>query len=174
VLLEILLFGGEADVHATIAMSGSRGGVTLRTTPPPFAGTYSEYHRRLQVVLAGRSAEEIVLSEASHGAGGRRGSDLHQAAALAAAMVGSLGVVGRNDLLFLAPHEDTDELLSYVDVRTTARAELAKAEEACRSTLISHRAALDEIAATLLRVGRIDGVIATAIIDAHRQMKGRK
>jgi hypothetical protein len=45
---------------------------------------------------------------------------------------------------------------------------LVKAAEACRSTLISYRAALDEIAATLLRVGRIDGVIATAIIDAHR------
>jgi len=170
-LLEILLCGGEANVHATIAMSGSRGGETLRTKPPPFAGTYSEYHRRLQVLLAGRSAEEIVLSEASHFAGGRRGSDLHQAAALAAAMVGSLGIVGRNDLLFLAPHEDTDELLSYVDVRTTVRAELVKAEEACRSMLISHRAALDKIAATLLQAGRIDGATAAAIIGTHRETK---
>jgi len=173
-LMELLLFGGEADVHATIARSGNAGGATLRTKPPSIAGTYSEYHRRLQVLLAGRTAEEIVTGEASHGAGGRRGSDLQQATALAAAMVASLGLAGPNRLLFLAPPEDTDELLSYADVRATAYAELVKAAEACRSMLISHRAALDEIAATLLRAGRIDGVTAAAIIVAHRETKERE
>ena len=170
-LMELVLFGSEADVHATIARSGNRGGATLRTKPPTFAGTYSDYHAQLQVLLAGRTAEEIVCGEASHSAAGRRGSDLQRATALAAAMVASLGLAGPNRLLFLAPPEETDELLSYADVRATAYAELVKAAEACRSTLISHRAALDEIAATLLRAGRIDGVTAAAIIVAHRETK---
>ena len=170
-LMEILLFGGENDVHATIALSGSTGGATLRTKLPSLAGTYSDYQARLQALLAGRTAEEMVTGEASHGAGGRRGSDLQQATALAAAMVASLGLAGPNRLLFLAPRQDTDELLSYADVRTTAYAELVKAAEACHSVLISHRAALDEIAATLLRAGRIDGVTAAAIIVAHRETK---
>jgi cell division protease FtsH len=173
-LMELLLFGGATDVHATIARSGNTGGATVRTKPPLLAGTYSDYHARLQVLLAGRTAEEIAIGEASHGASGRRGSDLQQAAAIAAAMVASLGLAGPNRLLFLAPHENTDELLSYADVRTTAHAELVKAEEACRSTLISHRAALDEIAATLLRAGRVDGVTAAAIVGAHRETKERE
>jgi len=170
-LMELVLFGGEADVHATIARSGNTGGATIRTKPPSLAGTYSDYQGRLQVLLAGRIAEEIAIGEASHGAGGRRGSDLQHATALAAAMVASLGLAGPNRLLFLAPLEDTDELLSYADVRTTAYAELVKAAAACRSTLLSHRAALDEIAATLLQAGRIDGVAAAAIVGAHRETK---
>jgi cell division protease FtsH len=168
---EIVLFGQEADVHATIAKSGERGGVTVRTRAPPFAGTYSDYQRRLQVLLAGRTAEEILLNEASHSAGGRRGSDLQHAAALAAAMVGSLGIAGPKQLLFLATHEETDELLSYVDVRVAAHAELVQAAEACRSTLLEYRAALEEIAATLLRAGRIDGVSAAGMIRAYRDVK---
>ena len=169
-VMDIVLFAHEADIHATIARSGERGGATVRTQAPPFAGTYSDYQRRLQVLLAGRTAEEIITGEASHGAGGRRGSDLHQAAALAAAMVGSLGIAGPKQLLFLGPHDDTDELLSYVDVRAAAHAELMRAAEACRSTLLEHRAALEEIASTLLRAGRIDGVSAAGIIRAHRDL----
>jgi Peptidase family M41 len=170
-LTEIVLFAYEADVQATIARSKERGGATVRTKVPPFAGTYSGYQHRLQVLLAGRTAEEIVLGAASHGAGGRRGSDLQQATAHAAAMVGSLGIGGTEQLLFLASHDDTDELLSYVDVRLAARAELIRAAEACHSLLLEHRTALEEIAATLLRAGRIDGVSAADIIHTHRNIE---
>jgi ATP-dependent Zn protease len=171
VVTEIVHFGHEADVHASIVRSGNRGGATVRTQTPPFAGTYSDYQYRLQVLLAGRIAEEIMLGEASHGAGGTRGSDLQQATALAAAMVGSLGMAGPKHLLFFASHEDTDELLSYVDVRLAAHAELTRAAEACRSTLLEHRAALEEIASTLLRAGRIDGISAADMIRAHRDIE---
>jgi cell division protease FtsH len=170
-LTEIVLFGHEADVHATIARSKERGGATVRTKVPTFAGTYSGYQRRLQVLLAGRTAEKIVLGEASHAAGGTRGSDLQRATALAAAMVGSLGLAGPKQLLFFASHEDTDELLSYVDVRLAVHAELMLAAEACRSTILEHRAALEEIASTLLRAGRIDGVSAADIIHTHRHIE---
>ena len=80
----------------------------------------------------------------------------------------------RKRLLFLGPADDANELLFHFDVRTAAHAELVTAMDACRSTLMSHRTVLDEIAATLLRVGRIDGVTATAILDALGQMRGRK
>ncbi|SIO66852.1 ATP-dependent Zn proteases [Bradyrhizobium erythrophlei] len=166
-LTEIVLFGHEADVQATIASSNERGGATVRTKAPPFAGTYAGYQHRLQVLLAGRTAEEIMLGEASHGAA----SDLRQATAVAAAMVGSLGIAEPKQLLFLAPHDDTDGLLSYVDVRLAARAELIRAAEACHSLLLEHRVALEEIASTLLRAGRIDGVSAAGIIRAHRDLK---
>lgn len=51
------------------------------------------------------------------------------------------------------------------------RAELIRAAEACHSLLLEHRTALEEIASTLLRAGRIDGVSAAGIIRAHRDLK---
>jgi cell division protease FtsH len=170
VVVEIVHFGHDAHVHASIVRSGNRGGATVRTQAPPFTGTYSDYQCRLQVILAGRTAEEIVLGEASDGAGGSRGSDLQQATALAAAMVASLGLAGPKQLLFLASHDDTDELLSYSDVRVAAHAELMRAAELCRSMLLQHRVALDEVASTLLRTGRIDGVSAAEIIRAYHDV----
>lgn len=163
-LMEIVLFGSEHDLHATIAASGDRGGGTIRTRPAPFAGTYSDYRNRLQVLLAGRAAEEIEFSAASHGAGGR-GSDLALAARIAAAMVGSLGVAGNASLLLLAPQDDTDKLLSYPEVRRAARAELTSAADASRFLLLEHRRALEEIAESLLRDGSIDGREAAAILN---------
>jgi cell division protease FtsH len=46
-LAEIVLFGHEAALHAIVARSGERGGATVRTQAPPFAGTYSDYDREL-------------------------------------------------------------------------------------------------------------------------------
>jgi cell division protease FtsH len=170
-LLEVVLFGQPDQVHATIAMSNETGGSTVRLKAPPFAGDYSDYFARLEMLLAGRAAEELVRGGPSHGAGGRRGSDLHRATAVAAAMVASLGIAGPSPLLFLGTLDDTTELLSYLDVRKAAHAELTKAAESCKAILLEHRAALDEIIARLLKAGRLDGVTAAAIIDAHRQGK---
>jgi cell division protease FtsH len=170
-LVEVVLLAEPEQVHATIAVLNGTGGTTMRIKTPPFAGTYADYVVRLQILLAGRAAEEIVRSGPSHGAGGRRGSDLQRATALAAAMVASVGLAGPSPLLFLGTLDDTTELLSYFDVRKAAHAELAKAAESCRAILLEHRAALEEMTARLLSAGRLDGVTAAAIIDAHRQSR---
>ncbi|MEA2342619.1 MAG: hypothetical protein QOF63_788 [Thermoanaerobaculia bacterium] len=170
-LVELVLFGEPGQVHANIAVSDGTGGRTLRIKAPPFAGTYADYFKRLQVLLAGRAAEAIVLGGPSHGAAGTRKSDLQRATALAAAMVASLGLAGPSPLLFLGSLDDTNELLSYLDVRTAAHAELMQADESCRAVLCAHRAALDEMSAQLLKAGRLSGVAAAAIIEAHAQAK---
>jgi cell division protease FtsH len=172
-LMEIVLFGSEHDLHATIAASGDRGGGTIRTRPAPFAGTYADYRNRLQVLLAGRAAEEIEFSAASHGAGGR-GSDLEFAARIAAAMVASLGVAGNASLLLLGQQDDTDKLLSYPEVRRAARAELMSAADASRSMLLEHRRTLEEIAETLLRDGSINGREAAAILRERRGLENTR
>lgn len=170
-LVEVVLFAEPEQVHATIAMSNDTGGTTTRLKSPPFGGTYADYFARLQMLLAGRAAEELVGGGPSHGAGGRRGSDLHRATAVAAAMVASLGIAGPSPLLFLGTLDDTTELLSYFDVRKAAHAELTKAADSCRAILSQHRAALEEMTARLLSAGRLDGVTAAGIIEAYRQAK---
>lgn len=172
---EIELFGNEADVHANIAAVGIRGGCTTRTKAPPFSGTYHDYARRLQVLLAGRTAEELLLSAASHGAGGRQGSDLQVAASMAAGMCASLGIAGKSKLLYLGDVGRTDELLSYPEVREAANRELAKAEKAVRALLLQRKPALRAIASKLLKDKRLDGSTAGAIIrKTVAAKKGRR
>jgi ATP-dependent Zn protease len=166
---DIVLFGNEADVHANIAAIGIRGGYTTRTKAPAFAGTYHDYVRRLQVLLAGRAAEELLLGAASHGAGGRQGSDLQVAASMAAGMCASLGIAGPSKLLYLGDFDRTEDLLSYPEVREATYRELAKAEKAVSALLSDRKVALEEIAAKLLRDKRMDGPVAASILTKHRR-----
>jgi AAA+ superfamily predicted ATPase len=165
ILMDILCFGDAEHLHATVTASGTRGGITMRTRPPYLSGTYEDYNRRLQIFLAGRIAEEIVLDAVSHGGGGGRGSDLDQGTKLAAAMVASLGLAGPAPLLYLGAKEDTDKLLSYPEVRSAVHTELVQASESCRTKLLEHRDALEEVAAKLLRNGKINGAAVAAILS---------
>ncbi|MFQ3451806.1 AAA family ATPase [Bradyrhizobium sp. UFLA01-814] len=165
-LAEMLLFGEVDCLFAHIAASGDRGGATIRTRTPALQGTYEDYSKRLQVLLAGRVAEKMIFHAYSDGGGGRKGSDLDQGTRLATAMVASLGLVDTS-LLFLGSREDTRELLSYPEVRRAARTELTRAADACRSTLIEHRESLERIAAVLLKNGSLDGVRAAKFLSGN-------
>jgi cell division protease FtsH len=152
-----VLFNGPAGIHATISPSRGVGGRVVRTEMREAAGTYDDYSRRLQVLLAGRTAEILMCGDCGHGSGGVAGSDMAIAASMAAAMSGSVGLSGSRPLLFLAPRENTPELLSYPEVRLAANEELTKAADACRALLQRHRGALEAVTEVLLAEGRIDG-----------------
>jgi cell division protease FtsH len=98
---------------------------------------YEAFVTRLEVLLAGRTAEEVLLGSASHGAVGAAGSDLDQATTVAAATVASFSLTGPHPLLYLGPLNRTEDLLSYADVRHAANVELAKAADGCRKLLES-------------------------------------
>jgi cell division protease FtsH len=152
-----VLFNGGAGIHASISPSRGTGGRVVRTEATETAGTYEDYARRLQVLLAGRTAEILMCGDCGHGSGGVAGSDMAVAASMAAAMSGSVGLSGSRPLLFLAPRENTPELLSYPEVRLAANEELTKAADACRALLQRHRGALEAVTEVLLAEGRIDG-----------------
>jgi len=166
-VVDLLLFGRPADLQATVASSRDSMGMTVRARTPRFAGTYDDYHRRLQTILAGRAAESLLLSQPTHGAGGVSGSDLQKAGAIAAAMVASLGLGGPFPLLYLAERHQSEELLRFPEVRAAALLELTKADKACRSILSRHRAALERIAIALMRNGRLCGEEAEAMLAAN-------
>jgi cell division protease FtsH len=167
IVAEVLLFGPDR-VHAVLTSMRDRAGAVVRHPAPELEGTYEDYHRRLQVLLAGRVGEHILCGSMSHGAGGRRGSDLDKATSLAASMVGSLGLAGRTPLLFLGGTDETEALLSFREVRTAANAELSKADRAVRSLLARHPPALESVASTLYKRGRIDGTEVAAILASSR------
>lgn len=170
IVIEVLLNGADG-VHATIAVSSRIGGRVVRTRDLDAAGTYEDYARRLQVLLAGRTAEILLLGDCGHGSGGVPGSDLQIAGAMAAAMAGSIGHSGPHPLLYLASRERTDELLTYSEIRRAAGEELLKAEDACRALLQRHRGALQAVAEVLVEFGRIDGVAVARLMAEQNSWK---
>lgn len=160
---DVIHFGPD-DVFANTARVGSRGGRSVRTTAPACAGTLEIYRRRLQVILAGRAAEELLLGAGSHGAGGSRESDLDHATSLAAAMVGSLGVIGADHITYFGPRDDTRTLLSFAEVREEAARELADAAAAAWSLLEANRAVLDAVAQRLMKCGRVTGLEVSKVL----------
>jgi cell division protease FtsH len=162
ILVDVVLYGPD-NVHANITAKGDNGGAVVRTAGPRLVGDYDNYFKRLQMLLAGRTAEEVVFARAGHGAGGSAGSDLERATGVAAAMVGSFGLAGPRPLLYLGARDQRDELLAYADVRQAVNEELTKAAGACRLLLETHRPVLDAVAERLMAVGRIDGAAVEAI-----------
>jgi len=165
ILMDVLFYGPD-NVHANITAMGGNGGAVVRTDGPRLVGDYEDYFLRLQMLLAGRTAEEVVFGRASHGAGGSAGSDLERATGVAAAMVASFGLTGPRPLLYLGARHQRDELLAYADVRQAVNEELTKAAGACRLLLEAYRPALDAVAERLMAAGRIDGA---AVADAIRR-----
>lgn len=163
VLVEVLL-DGPAGVHARVGATAGAAGFVVREGRAENSGTYSDYAKMLQVTLAGRAAEEVLLDGPSHGGGGSADSDLAVATRTVCAMFGSIGLGGPHPLVYLGPRYDTEKILSTGYMRAAVQAELAKTADAVRSLLIGHRAALEEIAAHLLAYRRIEGARVAEII----------
>jgi hypothetical protein len=155
-LLASVVLNGSSDLTATLS---ENGGAVRRYLRGPALKTYEDYHRSLQVMLAGRAAEEMVLGAPSDGAV----ADLEAATAIASSMVGSVGLAGGR-LLHVGHPADTVAILSYPDLRRAADAEIRRASHAVTKLLAERRTSLDEIAAQLVREGHMDGRTAAGII----------
>jgi cell division protease FtsH len=166
IVVDVWNFGPD-DVFATSAYTGSRGGISVRTNLTPQAGTYDDYHKRLQVILAGRVGEELLFGAGSHGAGGKPDSDLDQATRIAAAMAGSLGLAGPTPLTYRGPLRDAAAFLAFGEIRTAVNDELDKAAAACRLALDANRVALEAVAKVLFERGRIDGAEVADLLRLH-------
>lgn len=163
-----VIHDGPDGIFATAVPVGSRSGVSVRTNRAKRAGTYNEYRKKLEIILAGRIGEELILGTGSHGAGGEMGSDLDLATALAAAMAGSLGLAGASPLVFLGAAKNSRDFLAFNDIRISVHKELEGAAASCRELLERHRDAVEAVAARLVERGRIDGAEVARIIKESK------
>jgi cell division protease FtsH len=160
-----VIHNGQDDVYATATVVGMRAGAAVRTKQPQRAGTYVDYRKMLEIILAGRVGEEMIFGEGSHGAGGERGSDLERATTLAAAMAGSVGLAGHSPLLFLGPSRDAHSFIAFEEIRECVDAELRKAAASCRELLEHHRGAVEMVARRLSTANRVDGAEVARILE---------
>ena len=161
-----VLHNGPEDIFATSITNGSRGGISMRTNMAQRPGTYDELCKSLQIMLAGRVGEEMILGQGSHGAGGGEGSDLHIATSLAAAMAGSYGLAGPSPLVYRGAPSDAFSFLKDDLIRDAVNSELERAAASSREILEQHRRAVEAVARRMMLTGRVDGAeVARIILD---------
>jgi ATP-dependent Zn protease len=160
-----VIHNGPEDVFATVAVVGGHAGTSVRTKLAPRAGTYEEYRKMLEIILAGRVGEETILGSAAHGSGGESGSDLERATTVAAAMAGSVGLAGPMPLVYLGAAKDAREFLSDDAIREAVNTELEKAAASCRELLEHNRGAVEQVARRLSQSSRIDGAEVARILN---------
>ncbi|MBR0684406.1 AAA family ATPase [Bradyrhizobium manausense] len=165
-LVDVILFG-PYGVLATMSRIGQSGGRSVRTIDAArFFGTPDDYRRRLQVILAGRAGEELLLGSVSHGAGGEPGlgSDLEEATKLASAMVTRLGLAGAGYLTYFGRSQNARDDLAFSEIREAVGRELTDAAMAASVLVRAHRSALEAVAHLLLSRGRASGTDVTEVL----------
>ncbi len=146
----------------TILPRGQALGVTL-VTPVEDKRLHmeSELRARIQMLLAGRCAEQLYFHEVSSGAG----QDLQEASKIALSMVGALGMGPKGSLLSLQAVRDAHIEFDSGDTIRAADDLLRQLERDCQALLQRLRPALDEVSARLLASETVPGEEVLAAIE---------
>jgi len=165
---------GTDPLHkVTIIPRGMALGITMQL-PIDDKHTYTKEYLEgtLTVLMGGRSAEEIVLSHLTTGAG----NDIERASEIARKMVcdwgmselGPLAFGKKEEAIFLgreiAQHRDFSESTA-VRIDDQVQRIIMKAYEGAKDVLMSHRDALDRIALALLEREVLDATEIKMLID---------
>ena len=153
----------ENPVHVSIRGAGGIGGWMAQRRHLDVI-TRSTLGQRLTVLLAGRAAEEMILGEASAGAGGDPSSDLAQATGLAIRAVAQWGLAqSRRTLRW---HEVSEaDLPPDLDVEVDQM--LTDAYATATDLLHAHCAVLHCVAERLREAGELSGSEITTLLHHH-------
>ncbi len=117
---------------------------------------------RIQMLLAGRMAEQLILGEVSSGAS----SDLKEASKLAYSMVSSLGMGEKETLFSIEAFQDLRIPADHATYLEEANSLLDKLNQRCMKLMQELEPALHEVAGELLKRETIPGSDVTKAIEA--------
>jgi cell division protease FtsH len=146
-------------VAVSVVPRGPAAGVTWFASDDALFLSKDAAFAQLVVALGGRAAEEVLLGgSCTQGAAG----DLASATSLATQMVASFGMgsslLSRSSKLLTGPDAFT---------ATAAGDLLDRAHTTAKELLATHAAALEQLAATLIETGQVDGATVQSIIGSH-------
>ncbi len=176
-LLAELVPGADPVSKISIIPRGiaALGYTTQLPTEDRYLMTRSELLARIDVLLGGRAAEEIVFGDISTGAQ----NDLQRATEIARTMVTQFGMSEKLGLASLegprraaflmvptqSPKEYSEETARLIDAEV--KQILAEAHAKARDLLLAHRAALEELAQLLLEKEVVDRPALQAILKVR-------
>lgn len=135
-----------------VGSCGNAGHVEVRRTYS--ALTRDTFEEEVVQMLAGRSAEKVVLGTVSAGAGGDQHSDLAKATFLVAAMVASLGLDG--DVVWRGSPDQVMNTLQHDGVlRDRVSKHLVQLQGRADDVIEGNRAAVEKLAAALMEKRRL-------------------
>lgn len=117
---------------------------------------------RIQMLLAGRMAEQLIIGEVSSGAA----SDLKEASKIAYSMVSSLGMSEKQTLFSIEAFQDLNIPADQAKYLEEANALLDNLNQRCLKLMQELEPALHEIAGELLKKETIPGSDVTKAIEA--------
>ena len=162
--LAALLLGQDVGVISILKRGGALGVTTHESPEENHLQTRNDLIGRIQIALGGMIAEELECGDISSGAS----SDLQNATAIAAQMVGALGMCG--SLISFAASSDglsgnlVAKVLADKDARVAVEALLGDARGKVTELLSERRPALRRAAHCLLENDQIDGARFAALV----------
>jgi len=118
------------------------------------AGTYNDYQKMLEIILAGRVGEEMILGEGSQGAGGQAGSDLERATTLAARWRAAW-VSPVLHLSFILEQLGCSRICRISGIRKSVSAELQESGYLLPCAARTPPRAVEKVAERLMQVNRV-------------------
>lgn len=164
--------GAKVDTVSIIA-HGDSGGSARVSIPIDKLVMRSQFEGLVVSLLGGRAAEQLILGEASQGAGGSETSDLAKASAIVASMDASLGL--GDSLLHRSAPEDAVGLLRDPEFRRRADKTIRDLYQRTIDILHEHRPALNALTEALLATRFLTGAEVEAIItdvESTREKSG--
>lgn len=143
---------------------GPRAGL-VDWTPRPEEGVVEDFLDRIALQLAGRAAEEILLGNASAGAGGSEASDLAEATRLALDLELRSGM-GGSGLLYWGSSNDL--LLSHPELRRHVEAHLQTGLSLAKSVIQRMPVLIEGLAQVALREGELSGPVLHDWVETIR------
>lgn len=159
-----LLIPDQLETVSMHPAAEGEGGHTLFRSPTDRIETALSYERRIQITLAGRAAEILVLGSPSSGAGGTEDSDLAQATMLIAAANLSLGL-GATPRWRCTPGMATSALSLDREARTEVEIELARIADRTLEILVPYTEAIRMVSETLGEQGQLSGADVRQIVS---------
>ncbi|MGN6538159.1 MAG: ATP-dependent Zn protease [Mesorhizobium sp.] len=126
----------------------------------------------VQVYLAGRAAERIVVGKALAGSGGSDRSDLARASRLSYMLEASLGYGSRSPLLYRDPDSYDVEMRSDPKLAARVNSRLEAADAAVSDLLSHNQGALQHLTAALVCHGTLEGADLRAALAEARERIG--
>jgi cell division protease FtsH len=136
---------GRAGGHTAIEHAAHAGLATL-----------DEVERHVTSVLAAGVAERLILGSASTGSGGSEGSDIAFASDLLSVLHASTAVTG-NLLHRAAPDRALETVRADPQLRRVVGRHLRRLEKRAEAVVTAHRAAIEAVAAALVRTRHLSG-----------------
>lgn len=161
---------GFGEVHAvSLRSSAGQGGAAMLHTYDKAYALPRDIHIRLMSLLAGRAAEEVILGEASSGAGGGSRSDLARATNLAMHASLSLGLDPASGLLWSGQFDDnrvSEVLAADHELAGRIKERLAEAYADAVALIRVHKAAVVALAEALVVRGALNTLEISRIVVA--------